>query len=40
MPNLTNQRIAALRAAMAAKGIAAYLIPSADPHSSEFLPAH
>lgn len=40
MLNPTNQRIAALRAAMATHGIAAYLIPSADPHGSEFLPAH
>lgn len=40
MSNTTNHRIAALRSAMAKHGIAAYLIPSADPHGSEFLPAH
>ena len=34
MSNTTNHRIAALRSAMAKHGIAAYLIPSADPHGS------
>jgi Xaa-Pro aminopeptidase len=33
-------RIAALRAAMAKHGIAACLVPTADPHLSEYLPAH
>ncbi|WP_028445465.1 aminopeptidase P family protein [Chitinimonas koreensis] len=32
-------RIAALRHAMAAQGLAACLVPSADPHLSEYLPA-
>lgn len=31
-------RIAALREAMAQQGLAAYLVPSADPHLSEYLP--
>ena len=34
------QRLAALRAAMEAAGAAAYLIPTGDPHSSEYLPDH
>ncbi|GAB2578486.1 aminopeptidase P family protein [Dyella jejuensis] len=33
-------RIAALRDTMARHGIAACLVPSADPHLSEYLPAH
>jgi Xaa-Pro aminopeptidase len=33
-------RIAALREAMAKHGIAACLVPTADPHLSEYLPAH
>ena len=33
-------RIAALREAMAKHGIAACIIPTADPHLSEYLPAH
>jgi Xaa-Pro aminopeptidase len=33
-------RIAALRAAMAKHGIAACLVPTADPHLSEYLPGH
>ena len=32
------ERIAALRAAMSREGLAAYLVPSADPHLSEYLP--
>ncbi|WP_233851478.1 aminopeptidase P family protein [Paraburkholderia sp. HD33-4] len=32
------ERLASLRAAMAREGIAAYLVPSADPHLSEYLP--
>ena len=35
-----NERIAALRAAMLAQGCEAYLIPTGDPHSSEYLPTH
>ena len=34
-----SQRLAALRGAMEAAGVAAYLIPTGDPHSSEYLPA-
>jgi Xaa-Pro aminopeptidase len=34
----TDARIAALRQAMAARGLAAYIVPSADPHLSEYLP--
>ncbi len=33
-------RLAALRAAMQQHGVAAVLVPSADPHLSEYLPAH
>lgn len=33
-------RIAALRDAMAQHGVAACLVPTADPHLSEYLPAH
>lgn len=33
-------RIAALRAAMQQQGVAAVLVPSADPHLSEYLPEH
>lgn len=33
-------RIAALRAAMATHGIAACIVPTADPHLSEYLPGH
>ncbi|GLU34541.1 aminopeptidase P family protein [Trinickia caryophylli] len=32
-------RLARLRAAMAREGLAAYVIPSSDPHLSEYLPA-
>ncbi|HTJ98902.1 MAG TPA: aminopeptidase P family N-terminal domain-containing protein, partial [Bordetella sp.] len=35
----TDARIAALRQAMAAHGLSAYVVPSADPHLSEYLPA-
>ena len=38
--NTVSERLAALRAAMEANGCAAYLIPTGDPHSSEYLPAH
>ncbi|ALM83894.1 aminopeptidase P family protein [Bordetella sp. N] len=36
--NPTDARIAALRAEMAARGVDACLVPSADPHLSEYLP--
>ena len=36
----TNEKIAQLRAAMQAAGANACLIPSSDPHSSEYLPDH
>ncbi|CAH2924780.1 MAG: Xaa-Pro aminopeptidase (EC [uncultured Paraburkholderia sp.] len=32
------ERLASLRSAMAREGVAAYLVPSADPHLSEYLP--
>src|SRR5260370_37283520 len=32
------ERLATLRRAMAREGVAAYLVPSADPHLSEYLP--
>ncbi len=35
-----NERIAALRAALIEAGCDAYLIPTGDPHASEYLPAH
>ena len=38
--NTVNERIAALRTAMEAQGCAAYIIPTGDPHSSEYLPTH
>ncbi len=34
------ERLAALRAAMAANGVTVYLIPVCDPHTSEYLPDH
>ena len=34
------ERVAALREKMKAAGVQAYLIPSADPHLSEYTPAH
>lgn len=36
----TNEKIARLRAAMLAAGVHACLIPSSDPHISEYLPDH
>lgn len=36
----TNEKIVLLRAAMKAAGANACLIPSSDPHISEYLPAH
>ncbi len=38
--NTVAERLAALRAAMQANGCEAYVIPTGDPHSSEYLPAH
>ena len=35
-----SQRLTALREAMTANGVAAYLIPVGDPHASEYLPDH
>lgn len=34
-----KQRLGALRAQMASRGLAAYLVPSTDPHQSEYVPA-
>lgn len=34
------ERITALRAAMLAAGASAYILPSSDPHASEYAPAH
>lgn len=39
MDNLIPARLAALRAAMKQHDVAAVLVPSADPHLSEYLPA-
>ena len=38
-PNVFAQRIAAAQNAMAALGLEACLVPSSDPHLSEYLPA-
>ncbi len=35
-----NEKIAALRAAMKEKGLDAYIIPSSDPHQSEYVADH
>ena len=40
MSQSISNRISALRAAMAQHGVDAVLVPSADPHLSEYLPAH
>ena len=40
MTNLIPARLAALRAAMKQHGVTAVLVPSADPHLSEYLPDH
>lgn len=40
MTNPIPARLAALRDAMQEHGVAAVLVPSADPHLSEYLPAH
>ena len=40
METTTPSKLAALRQAMQQHGITACLIPSADPHLSEYLPAH
>jgi Xaa-Pro aminopeptidase len=37
-PAAVRQRLAALRAALQRHGLAAWLVPSADPHLSEYLP--
>ena len=37
---LIHQRIAALRSAMLQQNLAAYLVPSSDPHLSEYLPEY
>jgi len=39
-PSLAAHRLAALRAAMRKRGIDAFIIPSSDPHLSEYLPTH
>ncbi len=40
MTNLIPARLAALRERMRAHGVAAVLVPTADPHTSEYLPDH
>jgi len=40
MTNPIPSRLAALREAMQQHGVAAVMVPSADPHLSEYLPAH
>ena len=39
-PGLVVQRLARARALMSQNGIQALLVPSADPHLSEYLPAY
>ena len=36
----TKEKIAAIREQMKENGVDAYIIPSADPHISEYLPDH
>lgn len=36
----TNEKLSLLREKMAEAGVQAYLIPSSDPHISEYLPDH
>ena len=38
--NTVPERIAAMRAALHARALAACIVPTADPHLSEYLPAH
>ena len=38
--NTISNYLSALREAMKAQGLDALVIPSADPHLSEYLPAH
>ncbi len=38
--NTPAERLAALRTLMQQEGLSAWIIPSADPHLSEYLPAH
>lgn len=40
MNKTVPERLRALRAAMAAAGCDGYILPSSDPHSSEYAPAH
>jgi Xaa-Pro aminopeptidase len=35
-----NERLTALRAAMQARGLTAYIVPSSDPHQGEYVAAH
>ena len=35
-----NEKLAALRKKMNKNGVQAYIIPSSDPHMSEYLPEH
>ncbi|NIP74330.1 MAG: aminopeptidase P family protein, partial [Gammaproteobacteria bacterium] len=39
-PSVIAERLAALRALMAARKLDVYLVPSADEHQNEYLPAH
>ena len=39
-PGTVTQRLARTRALMSQNGIYALLVPSADPHLSEYLPAY
>lgn len=38
--NLIAERIDALRKQMIAEGVSAFIVPSTDPHSGEYVPAH
>ena len=35
-----RERIEALRAFMKERGLAAFIVPSTDPHSGEYVPGH
>lgn len=40
MKHIITERVAALRRFMASQGIAAFIVPSTDPHSGEYVPEH
>ena len=40
MAEIIKERISRLRKFMQAHGISAFIVPSTDPHSGEYVPAH